>query len=617
MAQIVAEIAVEEDDPPAPRGWSLAIGLDNALLRVVVFLLDRIWGVILRFWSAVIVGAIVVSTVVAVIEGKQTWQNALASPTRWPIIQLLALHIWLAALIVAGGAIFTWLCYRAHGARQHYEARMKLCNDFIARPIRLLSPRSVQLTHYYATLSLKRADAQAPGRNAKNVARAALRACATRRPTASQGVYIRGRSMQGKTHLAWDAMRAELPGWTLVRWPLSASASAQFDVRLFHGQRVALWLDDVDRYAKDDLAQTVCGLPQRFAEAGVPLAIVATCRDGRREEQARLFLGPLLDTLQVVSPADITEPQARDLARGLAVLSHEREKDEQFYFDLWDEQTPGSILLGLDYMLRTVASTLSDEARFILWALQALYWAYSRRARSFSVARVRIVCDALFHWPRADDAGFAGALVELMESHYITLPRSLVSFDDASASAPLRADGEGGINIPEPYLERGIPEYPNWHGEIMRAWPAMRDALVVARDGAALLNLGEACFGAAAHNGKTQADPYALRRLAEACYRPARSLYAEHREQTAIEWVTATHNLAATLHALTHWLPEDEPDPIAKKKALLTEARQLAEEAKDFCRERYFATGLKEWSARAQLARETEDAIWFALGALS
>ena len=88
----------------------------------------------------------------------------------------------------------------------------------------------------------------------------------------------------GKTPVAWEAMRAELSGWTLVKWSHNAPPFA-FPAQ--RGRRVVLAIDDAQEYANANEAATLNSLPEAFRAVDARLVIVLTCRDGDDWENAR------------------------------------------------------------------------------------------------------------------------------------------------------------------------------------------------------------------------------------------------------------------------------------------------------------------------------------------
>jgi len=85
-------------------------------------------------------------------------------------------------------------------------------------------------------------------------------------------------------------------------WPYEPQAP--FDFTGLRGKRVILWLDDIHKYANASKASTFNDLPRQFANAGIHLVIVATCRDGDDKVQAHKYLGDLLEQLTEVHLRD-------------------------------------------------------------------------------------------------------------------------------------------------------------------------------------------------------------------------------------------------------------------------------------------------------------------------
>jgi hypothetical protein len=109
------------------------------------------------------------------------------------------------------------------------------------------------------------------------------------------GVCIYGRPLHDKTALAWTAMRKILAGWSLVTWPHRFEHLEGIETKC--GSRVVLWLDDLHEYANHVEAAQLDMLIDRFAQNGVQVVVVATCRWHEEEREARARMGYLFDHL--------------------------------------------------------------------------------------------------------------------------------------------------------------------------------------------------------------------------------------------------------------------------------------------------------------------------------
>ncbi len=239
---------------------------------------------------------------------------------------------------------------------------------------------------YVRQVYLARKDADTGG-DLDRAARDAIYA-ASRRPLSSAlaplGVCVIGAAMQGKTRLAWEALQATLPGWTLLRWPHEPQRF--LDVDELRGKRFVLWLDNIHEFASPTAGAALADMPRGFAEAGARLVVVATCRDGRDERRMRRHLGSLLERLAIVQLGNISEGEADQLAAALVQAGTPIERDA---FD----GTPGSLLLGVKRMRRKDYPALPEEAQRILRALSVLRSAQIYR---YPLSRVLAVAIDLF-----------------------------------------------------------------------------------------------------------------------------------------------------------------------------------------------------------------------------
>src|SRR5579872_5942634 len=98
---------------------------------------------------------------------------------------------------------------------------------------------------------------------------------------------------------------------------------------------------------------------------GVRVVVVATCRDGEDELLTRAHLSRLLEQVTSIRLGDISQEEAHSLADG---LTHEGVEVSLEQFD----QTPGSLLLGVQRMRDQRYPALPEPARGILRAMKLL-----------------------------------------------------------------------------------------------------------------------------------------------------------------------------------------------------------------------------------------------------
>lgn len=485
------------------------------------WLLARYWNAVWWIWSTVIVGGLLVSILVSyLINGTP----GVARPDSWFLVHVLLAHIVVSAVALAIGVLLTLAGYIAH--RQERAALLGISTmEYVRKRVDHLDPRDCGLEKYVDSVYLRRRDAETGG-DADAAAREALRQAtistavipdteAEADAEKSIGICIFGRPLAGKRRLAWEAMQEVVPRWTLVKWPYKPMRP--FDLAALRGRSVVLWLDNLSKYVGFGQAPTISDLPHQFAEAGIPLVIVATCRYGQDKIEAERHFGSMLTHLTPISPTDISDEEANELLLAFDKVGFPADLEE---FD----GAPGSLLLGVAHMRDQIYPRLRDSAKRLLHTLKLLH---SAGITTYPAPRTRAVAKEVFRLPRWR---WEAARDALILAGFIRL-------------GPLEADGEHGLEpIAEVYLDRAVKNYPALRTAITDDWPKLQDSLTAQRDAQALISLGNAFTGL--HVGAATKHADDLRpnyQRAEACFRAALEVY--DRESFPKEWASAQYGL--------------------------------------------------------------------------
>jgi tetratricopeptide (TPR) repeat protein len=477
--------------------------------------------------------------------------------TLTPEAGLLVFAVEAALTLAAAAALVDW---RVEEGMEKRRARpTPPQEEYGLLPVREMAVDAIQLGRYVPGVYVPQQDA-ATGDDARTLTVAALRLATKRNVAApasadtSIGVCIFGKPMEGKTRLAWDALHLALdvatPEWTFLLW--KRSPTYQFDVRAHPGERFALWLDDLQKYAANPAeVSRIQQLLLDLRAAKTPFVVVATCRDGGEEDQARAQFADLLSQLRPIRPRDLTPEQTATLRQALAAK-------EVRVFD--GDGTPGSVLFSVEFMRERYQrlgqseqmegrGAKGENAQRLLRAMKLLQKA---RIYDFPLARVRAVAVERFNLPEGP-----GALLEAVD---VLEKEGFVHYRSAPASGPA-AGGEGMTGTLEPvadvYLEQAIPDYPNAGHRMTEDWPRLLTILQEQRDGDALNSLGIA-FGELTV-GYDPARPETLRPNKDysvAAYRLALEVYT--RAAAPADWAMTQNNLGNALGGQANLAEGDE-----------------------------------------------------------
>lgn len=434
-------------------------------IRSITYL-ALLWDFIKWAWNILIVG-IVVSVLGSIIYTYiTTGKMNFADPRTLTVLSWLSAHLFLWVPILTLLAILTPLSYLAKRI-QLSSYKENEVNKYVLKRLDNLDPNNY-IFPYVKHVYLTRLDTHT-GRNADTIARAVLHEAAIQAGSSPiqkpLGICIFGRPTQGKTRLAWEAIHAELPTWILVKWPHEPPYT--FDFAGQHGRKIILWLDDLHEFANPYEAPVLKDLPRRFQEAKVPLVIVATCRDGDNEAQARQQLEYLLERLTEIRLTDISPEEAEQLTVELTQQGADVQKTQ---FD----GTPGSLLLGVQRMRNQRYSTLPRPARQVLKAMKVLH---SARIYFYPASRVQATACDLFELNRSD---WREACDTLAREGFVRL--ETIALDNTRTIKP----------VADVYLEQAVPDYPPPGADIADDWLQLLESLEQRHDAFALSSLGRA-----------------------------------------------------------------------------------------------------------------------------
>jgi cellulose synthase operon protein C len=140
-------------------------------------------------------------------------------------------------------------------------------------------------------------------------------------------VLVKGQSRAGKSRTAFEVAARELPGWRLLvpKDRAALAALAELDRLPGEGERVLVWLDDLDEYlAVEGTRGLDAGLLGRFAICDPPMKVLATIR---LEEYGRLIETPgelsrsVRELLNRFEPGALTLPVGFDTPAEQATIA--------------------------------------------------------------------------------------------------------------------------------------------------------------------------------------------------------------------------------------------------------------------------------------------------------
>jgi len=465
-------------DPSAvgrlPHRWFPRLDPRDPLLRPALRMMDGIFRFGLLILASLGAIAQCVNVLLTVVSKNKPLAEAFIDFRHSVLWLVITQHIFIDSCLLATALFFAIVCWRAHVAMTWDKSVDPFRGEYVLERVKRLDPTRFIYRYLPPKTYLERpADA-----NARWMLKT-LDKGKHKGQYRYDGICIVGVPALGKSRLAWEAMQYELKDRLLIKWPHPSSRQQPPPLRYLQGQSVVVWLDNLQDYINEADINELSTLPQQLAASHVDAILIATTWPTGLNPSARYYLKQdLMSRLYAITPEDITLDQARDLAKRFSQAPGQNNRNIDDYLNGWDHHTPGSVLLGPVTMCSDVFQHLPQEARYILWAMQAIS---SAKMRDFSIRRVRAVCNVLFHWPdqpNQDDRGWQSMLEILSQTKFVS-PLNW-GLDTAE------------IQIEDVYLVpgQGIPIYPLWYGDPTSAWTGLREAFISLEDYLGLISLG-------------------------------------------------------------------------------------------------------------------------------
>ncbi len=435
---------------------------------------DAIWHVLAYIIGVIVIGGFLVNILTSL---ATSGSPGLADPTKWaisrPILANPAYSLALLGGLICIGAISYFVHRRAHPEKDIIQESM--IQEFGLGMVQKIVPTPTMIPFYRPSVYIQRRE-KSLGTDADALTREALVDAAARddpsRFAAQIGICVVGRKLLGSTRLAWEAIHAigspggPLSTWIFVRWPENASQYVELWQELQQRRaRVVLWLDDLGKYQDERNASLIARLPYDLEERHIPFIVVATLHDDEIEDVHTRF-GGLLDHLLPIHPSDLTSTEANTLIEQLRGTG-----ESVFPADRFDG-TPGSIVLAVDHMRDQVYPRQSEAAKVILRSMKLLR---SAGIREYTLERTLSTAAILSRHRKSD---WTRDLEALRSAGF--LRQTVLDSGRVVLLEP----------IAEVYLDVAVPDYSE-PARAANEWPQLLESFIQARDGYALVRLGD------------------------------------------------------------------------------------------------------------------------------
>src|SRR6266567_1320183 len=367
--------------------------MQSVVTRITIVFFDAIY----RLMQGVVIAAIVGALGNALYAFVQSGWSGLSKPETWFLIVQIRSHPLVSSIIVIL-LILLFVTSRIVHQQQLHPPDLSVITLRRVEKFRLDRFPIGRKTPYLSRL----------GGKLDHEARAAVCSCRDHRGT---GVVFVGRIDAGKTRLAYEVMRATLHRWYALIWP-SYQLEVHEDVLLrCHGRKVVLFLDDLQRFAEQNMGERVVDTIGRLRDICTQFFVIATMRT-EDEEVVLREMGPFLRELTTIEIPDVSDYEKH------WIIDRMKERNVPTYPQDFNG-TFGSLIQGLVKHQQVYRRQLTLSQQTILKSIKLLDTGY---IFPFSEQRVRVICQGLFEVSLSESSWRAD--INVLCKHDFVCPRS-------------------------------------------------------------------------------------------------------------------------------------------------------------------------------------------------